>query len=110
MFGFTGLQTGSKVKHCSSYLKKSTVIEIHAKLEVAGMTQSVSRVGKCIDNGPIEKHKMYLQATLKIQQDKTCWIKNYFFSIVYLTGSSSFCNTPFYVNLKIFPLQTQLQH
>lgn len=26
----------------------------HAKLEVAGMTQSMSRVAKCIDNGPIE--------------------------------------------------------
>ena len=26
----------------------------HAKLERAGMTQSMSRVGKCIDNGPME--------------------------------------------------------
>lgn len=26
----------------------------HAKLETAGMTQSMSRVGKCIDNGPME--------------------------------------------------------
>ena len=26
----------------------------HAKLEAAGMTQSMSRVAKCIDNGPIE--------------------------------------------------------
>lgn len=26
----------------------------HAKLEDAGMTQSMSRVGKCIDNGPME--------------------------------------------------------
>ncbi|MHC1682944.1 MAG: IS3 family transposase [Clostridiaceae bacterium] len=26
----------------------------HAKLEVAGMTQSMSRVAKCIDNGPME--------------------------------------------------------
>ena len=26
----------------------------HAKLEAAGMTQSMSRVGKCIDNGPME--------------------------------------------------------
>jgi transposase InsO family protein len=26
----------------------------HAKLENAGMTQSMSRVGKCIDNGPME--------------------------------------------------------
>ena len=26
----------------------------HAKLEKAGMTQSMSRVGKCIDNGPME--------------------------------------------------------
>ena len=26
----------------------------HSKLEKAGMTQSMSRVGKCIDNGPME--------------------------------------------------------
>ncbi len=26
----------------------------HAKLEAAGMTQSMSRVAKCIDNGPME--------------------------------------------------------
>ena len=26
----------------------------HAKLKAAGMTQSMSRVGKCIDNGPME--------------------------------------------------------
>lgn len=26
----------------------------HAKLETAGMTQSMSRVAKCIDNGPME--------------------------------------------------------
>jgi len=26
----------------------------HAKLEAVGMTQSMSRVGKCIDNGPME--------------------------------------------------------
>lgn len=28
--------------------------EFHYKLEGAGMTQSMSRVGKCIDNGPME--------------------------------------------------------
>mgnify|MGYP004509977895 CR=1 FL=1 len=27
---------------------------LHAKLEAAGMTQSMSRVAKCIDNGPME--------------------------------------------------------
>ena len=27
----------------------------HAKLEQAGMIQSMSRVGKCIDNGPMER-------------------------------------------------------
>lgn len=27
----------------------------HSKLEKAGMTQSMSRVGKCIDNGPMER-------------------------------------------------------
>ena len=26
----------------------------HAKLEQIGMTQSMSRIGKCIDNGPME--------------------------------------------------------
>lgn len=26
----------------------------HAKIEAAGMTQSMSRVAKCIDNGPME--------------------------------------------------------
>ena len=28
--------------------------EFHAKLKAAGMTQSMSRVAKCIDNGPME--------------------------------------------------------
>ncbi len=28
--------------------------DFHAKLEAAGMTQSMSRVAKCIDNGPME--------------------------------------------------------
>lgn len=34
----------------------------HSKLEKAGMTQSMSRVAKCIDNGPMEKYEMYLAA------------------------------------------------
>jgi transposase InsO family protein len=34
----------------------------HTKLINAGITQSMSRVAKCIDNGPMEKHKIYLQA------------------------------------------------
>lgn len=34
----------------------------HTKLVNAGITQSMSRVAKCIDNGPMEKHEIYLQA------------------------------------------------
>ncbi|WP_334303945.1 IS3 family transposase [Coprococcus sp. AM100_B19A] len=34
----------------------------HTKLINAGITQSMSRVAKCIDNGSMEKHKIYLQA------------------------------------------------
>ena len=34
----------------------------HAKLVAAGITQSMSSVAKCIDNGPMEKHELYLQA------------------------------------------------
>jgi transposase InsO family protein len=32
----------------------------HAKLEAAGMTQSMSRVAKCIDNGPMEGFWVYI--------------------------------------------------
>ena len=31
-----------------------TNLQFHKKIEAAGMTQSMSRVGKCIDNGPME--------------------------------------------------------
>ena len=34
----------------------------HTKLVNAGIIQSMSQVAKCIDNGPIEKHEIYLQA------------------------------------------------
>lgn len=34
----------------------------HKKLEAAGMTQSMWRVAKCIDNGPMEKYINYLMA------------------------------------------------
>ena len=34
----------------------------HTKLVNAGIIQSMSRVAKCIDNGPMEKHEIYLQA------------------------------------------------
>ena len=36
------------------YYTQYTNRVFHAKLEAAGMTQSMSRVGKCIDNGPME--------------------------------------------------------
>ena len=69
----------SIVSHTSAIMlkhpKKYPNRVIHAKLEAAGMTQSMSRVAKCIDNGPMEgfwgiikreryygKHEMYLQA------------------------------------------------
>ena len=35
-------------------LFKDTNRTFHAKIEKAGMTHSMSRVGKCIDNGPME--------------------------------------------------------
>ena len=37
-----------------TFLDNSTNRSFHNKLEKAGMTQSMSRVGKCIDNGPME--------------------------------------------------------
>ena len=40
--------------HSDSGFQYTTRV-FHNKLAVAGMTQSMSRVGKCIDNGPMEK-------------------------------------------------------
>ena len=60
----------------------------HTKLVNAGITQSMSRVAKCIDNGPMEKHEIYLQAAYKLPADKFLLAgKIYIISLVYLEGS-----------------------
>jgi len=54
-----------------------------AKLEKAGMTQSMSRVGRCIDNGPMEgflgilKSEMYYLRKFTDEQELISAIENY---------------------------------
>jgi transposase InsO family protein len=55
----------------------------HAKLEKAGITQSMSRVGKCIDNGPMEgfwgilKRERYYGRRFTSREDLVQMIENY---------------------------------
>ena len=55
----------------------------HAKLESAGMTQSMSRVGKCIDNGPMEgfwgilKRERYYGKRFQDRESLVSMIENY---------------------------------
>lgn len=55
----------------------------HAKLERAGMTQSMSRVAHCIDNGPMEgfwgilKRERYYGKKFQTREDLTDMIENY---------------------------------
>ena len=55
----------------------------HAKLEAAGMTQSMSRVAKCIDNGPMEgfwgilKREMYYKQRFNDRSSLITAIANY---------------------------------
>lgn len=55
----------------------------HAKLERAGMTQSMSRVAHCIDNGPMEgfwgilKRERYYGKKFQSREDLTTMIENY---------------------------------
>ncbi len=55
----------------------------HHKLEQKGMTQSMSRVGCCIDNGPMEgfwgilKREMYYGKRFSSKQELMCAIKTY---------------------------------
>jgi transposase InsO family protein len=55
----------------------------HAKLEKAGMTQSMSRVGKCIDNGPMEgywgilKRERYYECRFTSRQELVQMIEDY---------------------------------
>jgi transposase InsO family protein len=55
----------------------------HAKLEKAGMTQSMSRVGKCIDNGPMEgfwgilKRERYYGCRFTNRQELVQMIEDY---------------------------------
>ena len=55
----------------------------HNKLEAAGMTQSMSRVAKCIDNGPMEgfwgilKSEMYYLRKFSSEQTLTSAIEEY---------------------------------
>ncbi len=57
----------------------------HAKLEQAGMTQSMSRVGKCIDNGPMEgfwgilKRERYYGRRFTSEEELTEMIHRYIF-------------------------------
>ena len=55
----------------------------HTKLEKAGMTQSMSRVAKCIDNGPMEgfwgilKHERYYGKRFGSREELVAMIENY---------------------------------
>ena len=55
----------------------------HSKLETAGMTQSMSRVAKCIDNGPMEgfwgilKRERYYGKRFKDRDSLVTMIENY---------------------------------
>ena len=55
----------------------------HARLEAAGMTQSMSRVAKCIDNGPMEgfwgilKRERYYGHRFSDREALVCMIKDY---------------------------------
>ena len=55
----------------------------HHKLEQKDMTQSMSRVGCCIDNGPMEgfwgilKREMYYGKRFSSKQELMCTIKTY---------------------------------
>ena len=55
----------------------------HAKLEAAGMTQSMSRVAKCIDNGPMEgfwgilKRERYYGNKFNNRESLVAMINNY---------------------------------
>jgi transposase InsO family protein len=55
----------------------------HAKLEAAGMTQSMSRVAKCIDNGPMEgfwgilKREKYFGKRFTNRESLVAMITNY---------------------------------
>ena len=57
----------------------------HHILEDAGITQSMSRVAHCIDNGPMEG----FWGILKREEYYGSWQKNLVFFIVLLTGSGS---------------------
>lgn len=57
----------------------------HHMLEDAGMTQSMSRVAHCIDNGPMEG----FWGILKREEYYGSWQKKSCFFIVLLTGSGS---------------------
>ena len=59
--------------------------EFHAKIEKAGMTQSMSRVGKCIDNGPMEgfwgiiKRERYYGKRFESRESLVSMIETYIF-------------------------------
>ena len=59
--------------------------EFHNKLEAAGMTQSMSRVGKCIDNGPMEgfwgilKRECYYGKRFESREDIVDMIESYIY-------------------------------
>lgn len=57
----------------------------HSKLEAAGMTQSMSRVAKCIDNGPMEgfwgilKRERYYGKRFNSREELAAMIENYIY-------------------------------
>lgn len=57
----------------------------HHMLEESGMTQSMLRIARCIDNGPMEG----FWGILKREEYYGSWQKNLVFFIVLLTGSGS---------------------
>ena len=57
----------------------------HSKLEAAGMTQSMSRIAKCIDNGPMEgfwgilKRERYYGKRFNSREELVAMIENYIY-------------------------------
>ena len=64
----------------------------HAKIEAAGMVQSMSRVGKCLDNGPMEgfwgilKRERYYGRKFTDKETLMKMIEDFTFAVYYMTA------------------------
>ncbi len=73
----------SRIRDNSDRGFQYTNCAFHAKLEAAGMTQSMSRVAKCIDNGPMEgfwgiiKRECYYGEKFTSRESMVEMIENY---------------------------------